>query len=60
MVVRRVALGVTVIVVEVDRMVVSVGINPLIEFRIAMQQAARCALLVLFGIRPRIEVEVVV
>ena len=59
MVVRRVALGMAVIVVEVDRMVMAMRVDPLVELRIAMQQAAGSALLVLFGSRPRVEVEVV-
>lgn len=53
-------MGVTMVELKVDRVVVPMGVDPLVKLRVAMQQPAGCSLLVFFGSRPRIEVEVVV
>lgn len=59
-VVRHVALGMTMVVFEVDRVVVSLHVDPLVQIRLPMLDAACRSFPVLFDIGPGIEVEVIV
>jgi hypothetical protein len=59
-VVRHVAMGVTMVVLEVDRVVVPVSVDPFVEIGFPLQHSIGRAIAVFFDVGPRIEVEVIV
>lgn len=53
-------MGVSVVVFEVDRMIMPVGVDPLIEIGLPLHDAIGSAIAIFFDIGPGIEMEVVV
>ena len=58
--VRHVAVRVTMIMLEVDRMVMPVGVDPLVQIGLPVLHTARRTLTVFLNVGPRVEVEVVI
>lgn len=56
----HIAMRMTMVVLEVDRMVMSVGIDPFIKVGLPLHDAIGRTITVFFDVRPRIEVEVIV
>ena len=59
-VVRHIAMSMTVVVFEIDRVVMPVGVDPLIEIGLPLHDAIGRTLAIFFDVGPRIEVEMVV